>query len=267
MPREASVGHHRDQQGEPEGTRAQGGAAGRRGGAHPARRPAARRGASGKTRDRGQACGSASARRGAGRQSGRLRGTRPVARRRTGGLCRADRHRPREDDRRHGRAHAAPASLLCWSDGGGRRRSCHGGRCGKPDAAGDRGRLDHHRPGARHRHAVELLPDARAGCRRRPQDLYLCRLRHQRRAQRPGAGRHRHRLGGERAGPDRRAAGSALVVLHPWQRQPPTCRQGARGVGDRAKAAARSCHRRRAAGRRRGFCRSLPPRRCKAWAR
>ena len=185
-------------------------------------------------------------------------------RRRARHLCRAHRRGPREDDGGHGRAHAASAPLLCRRNGGSRRRRRHGGRSGEPDAARDRGRPDHHRPGARYRHAVELLPDARAGRRRRQQGLHLCRLRHQRRARCPRARRYRHRLGGKRQEPHRRrAARGAVVVLHPRQRQPPARRQGARRVGDGEKVtdpispSTASC---RATRRSRP---SSPPRRCR----
>ena len=168
--RGAPIGHRRDQQGEHKGARAEGSSARRRGRAHPAGGSAPERGQPGATRDHGHPRRGARARRGARRAAPRLRGARSGERRRARHLCRAHRLRPREDDGGHGRAHAAPAPLLCRGDGGGRRRGRHGGRSGKPDATRDRGRPAHHRPGARHRHAVELLPDARAWRHRwRPQ--------------------------------------------------------------------------------------------------
>ena len=73
--------------------------------------------------------------------------------------------RARAHDAGHGRAHAAEAALFRRRHGGGRRCGGHGGRRRQPDAPRHRGRPDDGRPRARHRHAVELLPDDPAGRR------------------------------------------------------------------------------------------------------
>ena len=116
-------------------------------------------------------------------------------------LWRGSGGRARGDDAGDGDAAGGEAVVFRRHDGAPGRRRRHGGRLRQSDPARDRGRADDGRPGRRHRIAVELFSHGGAGfSRARASTVRVRRLRGQCRSQRERTGRHRHRLGAQRAG-------------------------------------------------------------------